>query len=168
MPPQGLATILRANSRALFHEFHKNTDESDTMRLQFPSLLARKTLLLCFLLSGLLASASAQSPSLAGEWRGTYNINIGGDREIIFTLTEVDGVLTGVFDNPTAGIMAVSVETLVVNGNDIRMLIPRIQGEYYGTIRDELGADGKPVRIDGDWSQAGEYIPITLTRTIPQ
>jgi mRNA-degrading endonuclease YafQ of YafQ-DinJ toxin-antitoxin module len=108
VPPQGLATILRANSRALFHEFHKITDESDTMRLQFPSLLARKTLLLCFLLSGLLASASAQSPSLAGEWRGTYNINIGGDREIIFTLTEVDGVLTGVFDNPTAGIMAVS------------------------------------------------------------
>lgn len=135
-----------------------------------PSLprVFRTCLLACLLGTGLLCVASAQSPSLAGEWRGTYNINIGGDREIIFTLTEVDGVLTGVFDNPTAGIMAVAVETLVVNGNDIRMLIPRIQGEYYGTIRDELGADGKPVRIDGDWSQAGEYIPITLNRTVPQ
>lgn len=128
----------------------------------------RVCLLLGITAGGLLATAGAQTPSLAGEWRGTYNINIGGDREIIFTLTEVDGVLTGVFDNPTAGIMAVTVETLVVNGNDIRMLIPRIQGEYYGTIRDALSADGKPVRIDGDWSQAGEYIPITLTRTIPQ
>jgi len=130
--------------------------------------LPRLFLLLCLLAAGVVTSASAQSPALAGEWRGTYNINIGGDREIIFTLTEVDGVLKGVFDNPTAGIMAVAVETLVVNGNDIRMFLPRIQGEFYGTIRDELGADGMPVRIDGDWSQAGEYIPITLTRTVPQ
>ena len=138
------------------------------MNSRRPTALPRLFLLLCLLATGVITSSSAQSPSLAGEWRGTYNINIGGDREIIFTLTEVNGVLSGVFDNPTAGVMAVTVETLVVNGNDIRMLIPRIQGEYYGTIRDELGADGKPVRIDGDWSQAGEYIPISLTRTVPQ
>jgi len=130
--------------------------------------LPRLFLLLCLLATGVITSSNAQSPSLAGEWRGTYNINIGGDREIIFTLTEVDGVLTGVFDNPTAGVMAVTIETLVVNGNDIRMLIPRIQGEYYGTIRADLAADGKPFRIDGDWSQAGEYIPISLTRTVAQ
>ncbi len=130
--------------------------------LAFPRLF----LLACVLAASVLPASSAQSPSLAGEWRGTYNINIGGDREIIFTLSEVDGVLTGTFDNPTAGIMAVGVESISVNGNDIRLLLPRIQGEYYGTIRDELGADGKPVRIDGDWSQAGEYIPITLRRTV--
>jgi hypothetical protein len=123
-------------------------------------------LLASVLAASVLPAGSAQSPSLAGEWRGTYNINIGGDREIIFTLREVDGVLTGTFDNPTAGIMAVSVDSISVNGNDIRLLLPRIQGEYYGTIRDELGADGLPVRIDGDWSQAGEYIPITLRRSV--
>lgn len=128
--------------------------------------LSRLILLACLLAASLVPVSSAQAPSLAGEWRGTYNINIGGDREIIFTLSEVDGVLTGTFDNPTAGIMAVSIETISVTGNDIRLLLPRIQGEYYGTIRDELGADGKPVRIDGDWSQAGEYIPITLRRTV--
>jgi hypothetical protein len=138
------------------------------MNSRRPTALPRLFLLLCLLTTGVITSSSAQSPSLAGEWRGTYNINIGGDREIIFTLTEVNGVLSGVFDNPTAGVMAVSVETLSIDGNNIRMLIPRIQGEYYGTIRDELGADGKPVRIDGDWSQAGEYIPISLTRTVPQ
>ena len=136
------------------------------MNSRHPTALSRLFLLLCLLATGVITSSSAQSPSLAGEWRGTYNINIGGDREIIFTLTEVNGVLSGVFDNPTAGVMAVSVETLSIDGNNIRMLIPRIQGEYYGTIRDELGADGKPVRIDGDWSQAGEYIPITLRRTV--
>ncbi|MEY3667468.1 MAG: hypothetical protein RL572_1008 [Pseudomonadota bacterium] len=123
-------------------------------------------LLASVLAASVLPAGSAQSPSLAGEWRGTYNINIGGDREIIFTLREVDGVLSGTFDNPTAGIMAVSVDSISVNGNDIRLLLPRIQGEYYGTIRDELGADGLPVRIDGDWSQAGEYIPITLRRSV--
>ena len=138
------------------------------MNLRPLNALPRLFLLACVFAASVMPVSSAQAPSLAGEWRGTYNINIGGDREIIFTLSEVDGVLTGTFDNPTAGIMAVSVESISVNGNDIRLLIPRIQGEYYGTIRDELGADGRPVRIDGDWSQAGEYIPISLTRTVPQ
>ncbi len=135
------------------------------MNLRPLNALPRLFLLACVFAASVMPVSSAQAPALAGEWRGTYNINIGGDREIIFTLSEVDGVLTGTFDNPTAGIMAVSVESISVNGNDIRLLIPRIQGEYYGTIRDELGADGRPVRIDGDWSQSGEDIPITLRRT---
>ena len=122
-------------------------------------------------LSGLFSSyfnpgSQAQETSLVGEWRGTFNINIGGDREIIFTLTEEAGTLKAVFDSPTEAIMAVSAESVTVTGNNVRILIPRIQGEYFGTIHPDRAPDGKPVRIDGDWSHAGEFMPITINRTL--
>lgn len=112
------------------------------------------------------ANAQELSLSLAGEWRGTFNINIGGDREIIFTLTEEGGALKAVFDSPTEAIMAVSAESVTITGNDIRIFIPRIQGEYFGTIHADRAPDGQPVRIDGDWSHAGEFMPITIHRTL--
>ena len=128
-------------------------------------------IVLAVMLTGTFSSyfnsgANAQELSLAGEWRGTFNINIGGDREIIFTLTEEAGTLKAVFDSPTEAIMAVSAESVTITGNDIRIFIPRIQGEYFGTIHPDRAPDGKPVRIDGDWSHAGEFMPITINRTL--
>jgi hypothetical protein len=131
------------------------------------AIFALPVLVLVTALSSLQPDAFAQQVALAGEWRGTYNINIGGDREIIFTLSGEGDSLTGVIDNPSSGIMAVSIESIRIRGNDITIRIPRVQAEYYGRIRDDLGADGNPIRIDGDWSQAGEYVPVTLHRIVP-
>ncbi len=111
------------------------------------------------------AASHAQEASLAGVWRGTYNINIGGDRDVVFTLTEENGVLSGTFDDATSGMLGIRIESITRTGRDVRFSIPRIAGEYFGTLHSDLGVDGKPVRIDGDWSIAGEFIPITLTRT---
>ena len=126
--------------------------------------LAFARLLLAVLGLSLASFALAQQSDLVGVWKGSYNINIDGDREVTFTLVETDGVLSGTFDDPSAGMMAIAIENIVRTGRDVRFTLPRIRGEYYGTIRADLGTDGKPVRIDGDWSQAGEFIPITLTR----
>ena len=58
----------------------------------------------------------AQAPNIIGEWRGTYNINIGGDRDIVFTLVETDGVVTGLFDDVGAGIEGVRIENVSIEG----------------------------------------------------
>jgi hypothetical protein len=131
------------------------------------AIFALSALVLVTALSSFQPSAFAQQVALAGEWRGSYNINIGGDRVIIFTLSGEGDSLTGIIDNPSSGIMSVSIESIRIQGNDILMRIPRIQADFYGRIRDELGPDGHPVRIDGDWSQAGEYVPVTLHRILP-
>lgn len=107
----------------------------------------------------------AQTINIIGEWRGTYNINIGGDRAIVFTLVETDGVITGMFDDTSAGIEGVRIESVSIEGQEVRFAIPRITGEYFGTIHRDLDVDGLPTRIDGDWSRAGEFVPITLYRT---
>ncbi len=107
----------------------------------------------------------AQIDTIVGEWRGTYNINIGGDRDIVFTITVTDGIASGTFDDEAVGAFGMVIETIGIEGREVHFAIPRIQGEYFGTVHSDLGSDGKPIRIDGDWTQAGEFIPVTLYRT---
>lgn len=128
--------------------------------------LARSMLFLAALaMLSIAALSHAQTPNIIGEWRGTYNINIGGDRDIVFTLVETDGVISGLFDDVDAGIEGVRIETVSLEGQEVHFSIPRINGDYFGTIHRDLSADGLPTRIDGDWSRAGEFVPITLYRT---
>ena len=114
---------------------------------------------------GIATFSYAQAPNIIGEWRGTYNINIGGDRDIVFTLIDTDGVITGMFDDTAAGIEGVRIETVTIEGKEVHFAIPRINGDYFGTIHSDLNVDGLPIRIDGDWSRAGEFVPVTLYRS---
>lgn len=121
--------------------------------------------LFALLMLGSATISYAQTPNIIGEWRGTYNINIGGDRDIVFTLIDTDGVITGMFDDTASGIEGVRIETVSIEGQEVHFSIPRINGDYFGTIHRDLSVDGLPIRIDGDWSRAGEFVPITLYRT---
>lgn len=123
-------------------------------------------LVLALLTTGAQAQSTLEEADLVGEWRGFYNINIGGEREIIFTITHDESGLHATFDDPSRGMLAISVETITFDGKNIRFQIPRIYGDYNGLVLPDLGADGKPLRIDGDWAQAGEFIPIMLNRTL--
>ncbi len=117
------------------------------------------------LLVAFSTSSFAQIETISGEWRGTYNINIGGDRDIVFTIEVTDGVATGTFDDEAGGAIGLTIESISIEGREVEFTIPRINGAYFGTIHADLGTDGKPVRIDGDWTQAGEFIPVTIYRT---
>jgi len=112
------------------------------------------------------AQDAIEEAALVGEWRGLYNINIGGDREIIFTVTHDEDGLKATFDDPSRGILAINVDTVTFDGKNIRFQIPRIYGDYNGIVLPAPGTDGKPLHIDGDWAQAGEFIPIMLNRTL--
>ncbi|MDP1931060.1 MAG: hypothetical protein Q8L60_06365 [Gammaproteobacteria bacterium] len=128
-----------------------------------PRALFLPLIMLCSLI---VMPATAQETELAGIWRGSFNINIGGDREFILTISESDGALSAVLDIPAQGMLNLTAESIQINGSNVRFLFPRIDGEYYGVIHSDRATDGQPVRMDGDWSQAGEYIPITLRRTL--
>jgi len=107
----------------------------------------------------------AQIETIAGEWRGTYNINIGGDRDIVFTIEVTNGEVTGTFDDEAGGALGLTIESISLEDGEVEFTIPRINGAYFGTVHADLGTDGNPVRIDGDWTQAGEFIPVTIYRT---
>lgn len=131
------------------------------------SLRSKVRLVLTAILLGSSVNAFAlEIEDLVGTWRGSYNINIGGDREVVLMLTfDADGI-KGHFEDPSSGVFGIAVESITFDGTDIRFSIPRIDGAYYGTVHADRSADGLAVRIDGDWSQIGEFMPITLFRDI--
>lgn len=131
------------------------------------SLRSKVRLVLTAILLGSSVNAFAlEIEDLVGTWRGSYNINIGGDREVVLMLTqEADGI-KGQFEDPSSGVFGIAVESITFDGTDIRFSIPRIDGSYYGSVHADRSADGLAVRIDGDWSQVGEFMPITLFRDI--
>jgi len=131
------------------------------------SLRSKVRLVLTAILLGISVNAFAlEIEDLVGTWRGSYNINIGGDREVVLMITfDADGI-KGQFEDPSSGVFGISVESITFDGTDIRFSIPRIDGSYYGSVHADRSADGLAVRIDGDWSQVGEFMPITLFRDI--
>ncbi|MDX1491835.1 MAG: hypothetical protein R3332_11145 [Pseudohongiellaceae bacterium] len=129
-------------------------------------LVSKSTALAVLLLCASTTSFAVELEELTGTWRGSYNINIGGDREVVLILSQNGDTISGHFEDPSNGVFGIAVETISVENDEIRFAIPRIDGNYYGTIHADRAADGHPVRIDGDWSQVGEFMPITLYRDI--
>tara|TARA_B100001094_G_scaffold308996_1_gene342225 strand:+ start:445 stop:651 length:207 start_codon:yes stop_codon:yes gene_type:complete len=59
------------------------------------------------------------------------------------------------------GIYGMPADTVKVEDRDIIIRIPRLDVEFTGTIR--LDDSGKNImRIDGDWFQYSEMVPIVL------
>lgn len=135
--------------------------------MQLRTFFALQTFSLTLLLA-FASVATAQEPELTGVWRGAFNINIGGDREFILTISADGEQLSAVLDIPAQGIMGLAAESIAIDGSTFRFLFPRIEGEYYGVIHSDRAADGNPSRMDGDWSQAGEYIPVSLHRSLTE
>lgn len=118
--------------------------------------------LLFFFLPGLSLAADAidKVPPLIGSWEGT--LIIGQDRSnLAFTFSENNGEYQAAMVSTAMGIYGMPAETIELNGNRITIRLPRIDGVFTGRIRlDE--SEETVVRIDGDWFQYAEMLPITL------
>ncbi len=98
--------------------------------------------------------------SLVGTWEGP--LVLGRDNmEMAFTFTINEGELSATMTSGGMGIYGMPVESISVEGRNILMRISRLDLEFTGTIRrDESGE--KIIRIDGDWFQYSEMVPIVL------
>ena len=107
-----------------------------------------------------ISAAEEAIPSLLGSWEG--ELIIGPDASnLAFTFTEQDGQLRAALVSSAMGIFGMPAEEIELDGLRMEIRIPRIDGVFTGRIRlDEAGA--KVIRIDGDWFQYAELLPITL------
>lgn len=132
--------------------------------IDFRSVLAGLTITLLILMSIPDQSATAneiQAP-LQGRWSGSFVIGIEVSRHLVFNLQWSDGNYSATLDLPSQSMIAIPVDSIVLKGNELTMLIPAARAEFYGTLR---WADAEQTRIshiDGDWSQVGEYVAVTL------
>ncbi|MAX08637.1 hypothetical protein OAL54_09265 [Gammaproteobacteria bacterium] len=121
-----------------------------------------KVLLLC--LSIIMASVQAQekleTPSLVGSWEGP--LVIGRDStNLAFTFSLREGQYAAALVSGGMGIYGMPADSVRVEGRKITIRIPRLDVEFTGTARLDK-AEENIVRIDGDWFQYSEMVPVVL------
>ncbi len=119
------------------------------------------TVLLCLLPLQLGAQNRLPSPeALVGSWEGP--LVLGRDNmNLAFTFTHDEGAYKAALISSGLGIYGMPAETVRLNGLNVTIRIPRLDVEFTGTLRlDEAGQ--KITRIDGDWFQYSEMVPVVL------
>lgn len=113
-------------------------------------------------LSVVTLPAQAQSfPTPVGTWEGA--VMIGPESFLLaFTLSEADGVVSATFTSKDMGVYGMPADSVEIREQRIIIKVVPVDGQFDGRIRlDENGAT--VVRIDGDWFQESEMLPLVLT-----
>ncbi len=117
-------------------------------------------LLTAAVLSSLGSHAQEIPESLLGSFEGP--LVIGRDNmNLAFTFSLRDSEFRAALTSGGMGIYGMPAASAELNGMNVRVSIPRLDAEFTGTLRlDESGEN--IIRIDGDWFQYAEMVPVVL------
>jgi hypothetical protein len=124
-----------------------------------------KTILSALFISLLFVHSShsqplASGPSFLGSWEGSMMMG-RDDMTLALTVSEENGALQARLTSAGLGLYGMPADLFMVDGSAIKAVFERIGAEFTGKLR--LGASGNEVlRIDGDWFQSAEMVPISL------
>mgnify|MGYP001201437924 FL=1 len=98
--------------------------------------------------------------TLEGSWEGP--LVIGRDNmNLAFTFSVNGEDFTASLTSSGLGIYGMPADTVMVDGRRITIRIPRLDLEFTGTTRMSEAGDSI-TRIDGDWFQHSEMVPVVL------
>ncbi len=97
--------------------------------------------------------------TLEGSWEGP--LVLGRDNmSLAFTFSMNEGEYSATLTSGGMGIYGMPVTSTSVEDRKITIRIPRLDLEFTGTIRRD--DDERITRIDGDWFQYSEMVPVIL------
>lgn len=102
-----------------------------------------------------LFSMVAKAQSVSGDWKGTLSVQ-GINLELIFHISDKDGVYTSTMDVPAQGATGIPVEKTEFANNKLSMSVPAAKIVFSG----ELTGDS----IAGNFEQMGTKLPLTLRK----
>ncbi len=112
----------------------------------------------------LLSSASAQpiadNSSLLGSWEGATMLGYD-DMTLALTIIDEDGQLQARLVSAGLGIYGLPADSFSVDDGKIKAVFKRLGAELTGKLRLTESGD-KVLRIDGDWFQSAEMVPVVL------
>ena len=83
------------------------------------------------------------------------------ESNLAFTITRLEGEYAAALVSSAMGIFGMPADSISFDGLNMKIKLPRLDGEFNGTLRLDTSGD-KVVRIDGDWFQYSEMVPIVL------
>lgn len=112
----------------------------------------RSILLMTLLLAGMMALGQ----EISGQWNGVLKIQ-GMQLRLVFHIQETDEGLIGTMDSPDQGATGIAITSLQYEDGELEIQIAPLLLAYKGELR-ENGL------IEGEFSQAGQRFPMTLSR----
>ena len=107
-----------------------------------------------------LGQAAPTPVALTGTWEGTL-VRGRAESNMAFTFGMDGGNHTVTITSSALGVFGMPADSIKVDGIKLNIKIARLDLEFYGTLR--LNAEGTAiVRIDGDYFQQSEMVPIVL------
>ena len=103
----------------------------------------------------LLLPVMGASAQVSGDWKGTLSVQ-GVNLELIFHITENDGVYSATMDVPMQGASGIGVEKVTVDGNELTLSSAMLQMTFKGKIAGET--------IEGNFEQMGMSLPLVLSK----
>ncbi len=100
----------------------------------------------------------AAETDVAGHWQGHLTSGVVSLRIVFNIAKSPEGQLTATMDSPDQGAKGLQIEAASREGNHLKLEAHRIGGVYEGTISD----DG--TKIEGEWRQSGQVLPLNLAR----
>lgn len=109
-----------------------------------------------------VVSAQDTPAALLGSWEGAL-VQGRNNMNLALTFDQEDGKYTAALTSEGMGIYGLPAPFVEVRGLNITVRIPRLDAEFTGTIRLDDSGTGI-TRIDGDWFQFSELVPVVLRR----
>lgn len=104
--------------------------------------------------------AIAQDTPLLGTWEGPITMG-RDDMMLAFTFATSGNELTAAFTSAALGVYGMPGDLVKIDGRRVTVRITRLDMEFSGTLR--YDSDGVTLlRIDGDYFQRSEMIPVVL------
>ena len=104
----------------------------------------------------IISTMYVNAQSISGDWKGNLSIQ-GTNLELIFHISEKDGIYTSTMDVPAQGAAGIPVQKTEFNNNEFKISVPAAQINFSG----ELKGDS----ISGNFEQMGMKLPLTLKKT---
>ena len=97
--------------------------------------------------------------NILGSWEGPLVIG-RNNMKLAFTFTLQGEEIAAVLTSSGLGIYGMPADTVIVDDLRITIRIPRLDLEFTGVAR--MNKSGAVLRIDGDWFQYSEMVPVVL------
>jgi len=109
---------------------------------------------------------SQEYPDIVGSWAGGFQVAQYDPIELVFHIArEADG-FSATLDIPSQQQRGIQVDRVTLRNGQLFLQVAALQAEFFGGLR--MGRNGSTVRrIDGDWAQSGEFVPLTLRPRAP-
>jgi len=121
-------------------------------------MTTRSRILALLLMTIACGSALAAPPDIAGLWQGKLQVDASTALTIQFTFAKkADGTYSAVLNSPdNANIKNVAADSVALTDTALKLQVASLSGSYSGTV--------KGASIEGQWSQQGKALPLTLAR----